>query len=351
MHGKRISRAVAVVAALAFGAAGAIDFCAVGARAQSVADFYKGKHIDLIVATTAGGGYDLMARVFARHMGPYIPGKPSLVARNMPGAGGIEAANFLYNAAAKDGTVMAAVIQGVAFLPLFGEKAARFDATKFTWIGNANSETGLFYVWHTSPAKTIKDVMTRDVPAAATEGGSATAFNYRVLNNLIGTRIKIVTGYPGSNESFLALERGEVEGFFSVWSTLKGRGTLVKDGKVRILVQIALAKDPDLPNVPLASEYVKSDLDRQALDLAVAPGALGRPYIAPPNLPADRTKALRAAFLATTKDSGFKADITKAKLQINPMPGDKALALLKRFYSASPEAVAKVSAMTKGGQK
>jgi tripartite-type tricarboxylate transporter receptor subunit TctC len=322
-----------------------------GAAAQTVESFYKNKHIDLIIATTAGGGYDLMARVFVRHMPQYIPGNPSMIARNMAGAGGIEAANYVYNAAPKDGTTMVAVIQGVAFLPLFGEKAARFDATKFTWIGNANSETGLFYVWHTSPAKTITDVMKREVPAAATEGGSATAFNYRVLNNLIGTRIKIVTGYPGSNESFIALERGEVEGFFSVWSTLKGRGSLVKDKQVRILVQISLEKDPDLPDVPLASEYVKNDLDRQALDLAVAPGALGRPYLAPPNIPADRAKALQEAFLQTTKDKGFIADIAKAKLQVNPMPGDQALALLKRFYAASPEAVAKVSAMTKGTQK
>jgi tripartite-type tricarboxylate transporter receptor subunit TctC len=320
-------------------------------RAQTAGDFYKGKHIDLVIATTAGGGYDLIARIFARHMGRYLPGNPSIVPRNVPGAGGIEAANSLYNVAVKDGTVMTAEIQGVAFLPLFGEKAARFDATKFTWIGNANSEIGLFYVWHTSPAQTVHDLMTREVPAAATEGGSATAFNYRVLNSLIGTKIKSVTGYPGSNESFLALERGEVEGFYSVWSTIKSRGTLVKDKKVRILVQISLAKSPDLPDVPLASEFVKNEIDRQALDLAVAPGALGRPYIAPPGIPADRATVLQQAFLATAKDGQFQAEIVKAGLEVNPMAGNEALTLLKRFYSASPEAVAKVSAMTKGGQQ
>jgi tripartite-type tricarboxylate transporter receptor subunit TctC len=338
-----LTRSVTLLLALAFGVH--------QAQAQSVADFYKNKRIDMVIATTAGGGYDLIARIFARHMPRFIPGSPSIVPKNVPGAGGIEAANSLYNVAAKDGTVITAEIQGVAFLPLFGEKAARFDATKFTWIGNANSEIGLFYVWHTSPAKTMADLMTREIPAAATEGGSATAFNYRVLNTLTGTKIKSVTGYPGSNESFLALERGEVEGFYSVWSTLKSRGSLMKDQKVRLLVQISLEKSPDLPDVPLASEFVKNDIDRQALELAVAPGALGRPYIAPPDLPADRAQALQTAFLVTAKDAQFQAEITKAGLEVNAMAGDQALTLLKRFYSAAPAAVAKVSAMTKGGQQ
>jgi len=319
-------------------------------HAQSVESFYKNRHIDLIIATTPGGGYDLMARVFARHMPRHLVGNPSIVVKNMPGAGGIAAANNLYNVAPKDGTVFAAELQGVAFQPLFGEKAARYDATKFTWIGNANSEIGTFFVWHTSPARTIADVMKREVPAAATDGGSATAFNYRVLNTLIGTRIKIVTGYPGSNESFLALERGEVEGFFSVWSTVRARGTLVKDKQVRVLVQIALEKAADLPDVPLASEFVKTAIDREALDLAVAPGALGRPYIAPPGVPGDRAKALQTAFLDSAKDKEFLAEIGKAGLEVGAMSGDEAVALLKRFYAASPEAVAKVSAMTKGEQ-
>jgi tripartite-type tricarboxylate transporter receptor subunit TctC len=331
--------------------AATIGMAAGEGHAQSVESFYKGKHIDLVIATTAGGGYDLIARIFARHMPRYLPGNPTLIPRNVPGAGGIEAANSLYNVAAKDGSVITAEIQGVAFLPLFGEKAARFDATKFTWIGNANSEIGLFYVWNTSPAKSVQDLMTREIPAAATEGGSATAFNYRVLNTLLGTKIRIVTGYPGSNESFLALEQGEVEGFYSVWSTLKGRGTWVKDHKVRILVQISLDKSPDLSDVPLASEFVKNTVDRQALDLAVAPGALGRPYIAPPGIPADRAKALQKAFLDTARDAQFQAEVSKANLEVNPMPGDEALTLLKRFYSASPEAVAKVTAMTKGSQQ
>ncbi|HTI85803.1 MAG TPA: tripartite tricarboxylate transporter substrate-binding protein [Alphaproteobacteria bacterium] len=319
------------------------------ASAQPAAEFYKNRHIDLVVATTPGGGYDVMARIFARHMPRFLPGNPSIVVKNVPGAGGISAANNLYSVAPKDGSVFAAELQGVAFQPLFGEKAARYDATKFTWIGNANSEIGTFFVWHTSPVKTVADLKARDIPAAATDGGSATAFNYRVLNNLLGTKIKIVTGYPGSNESFLALERGEVEGFFSVWSTVRARGNLIKDKQVRVIVQIALDKASDLPDVPLASEFVKDKIDREALDLAVAPGALGRPYIAPPDIPADRAKALRDAFVSSAKDPDFLGEIQKAGLEVsNVMSGEDALALLKRFYSASPEAIAKVSAMTKG---
>jgi tripartite-type tricarboxylate transporter receptor subunit TctC len=290
-----------------------------------------------------------MARIFARHMARFIPGSPAIVVKNSPGAGGIAAANNLFSVAPKDGSVFAAELQGVAFQPLFGEKAARYDATRFTWIGNANSEIGTFFVWKTSPAKTVADLMAREIPAAATDGGSATAFNYRVLNGLLGTRIKIVTGYPGSNESFLALERGEVEGFFSVWSTVRARGNLVRDGQVRVLVQIALEKASDLPDVPLASEFVTNAIDREALDLAVAPGALGRPYIAPPDVPAERAKLLRNAFLSSANDADFLAEIKKAGLEVSkPMSGEQALAVLKRFYSASPEAVAKVSAMTKG---
>jgi tripartite-type tricarboxylate transporter receptor subunit TctC len=331
----------------------ALTLCAVAigphAKAQPASEFYKNRRIDLVVATTPGGGYDVMARIFARHMPRFLPGAPSIVVKNSPGAGGISAANNLYSVAPKDGTVFAAELQGVAFQPLFGEKAARYDATKFTWIGNANSEIGTFYVWHTSPVKTVADLKARDIPSAATDGGSATAFNYRVLNNLLGTKIKIVTGYPGSNESFLALERGEVEGFFSVWSTVRARGNLVKDNQIRVIIQIALDKASDLPDVPLASEFVTNKVDREALDLAVAPGALGRPYIAPPDIPADRTKALRDALVASTKDAEFRSEIEKAGLEVsNVMSGEEALTLLKRFYSASPEAVAKVSAMTKG---
>lgn len=319
------------------------------ARAQTAEEFYRNKRLDLIVATTPGGGVDSIARIFARAMPRYLPGNPSITVRNMPGGGGIEGANYIYNVAPKDGTAFGMMLQGVAFLPLFGEKQARYDATKFTWIGNANSEIGIFYVWHTSPVRSVRDLKDREVPAAATDGGSATAFNYRILNNLVGTKLKIITGYPGSNESFLALERGEVEGFFSVWSTLKGRGNLIRDGLVRPIVLVAMAKIPDLPETPAAAELVQSAADRDVLELAVAPTVLSRPFVAPPGVPLERAKALQAAFLAAATDKSLQEEIAKAGVEVSKFQsGDEALAMLQHFYQAPSAAVARVSALLKG---
>jgi tripartite-type tricarboxylate transporter receptor subunit TctC len=320
----------------------------VSAKADALEDFYKSKSLQLIISSTPGGGYDAMARAYARYMGSYMPGSPPVIVRNMPGAGGITAGNWLYATAPQDGTTLAAVHQGVAFQPLFGEKAARFDATKFGWVGNANSEVGVFFVRHQSKMQTVQDLFTNEVFAAATDGGSTTAFTYRTLNGLIGTKIKIVTGYPGSNESFLALERGEVEGFFTVWTSVKARGALYRDKQIRVLLQIAMEKTPELPDVPLASEFVKSEADRLALELSVAPGKLGRPYIAPPNLPKDRLEALRKAFMETSRNKSFVAEIDKMGLEVgDPMSGADAQALITRLNSTPPDIVAKVAALTR----
>lgn len=321
------------------------------ALADDVETFYKGKSIELVVASTAGGGYDALARAYSRHLSRHLPGAPAIVVRNLPGGGGLTAANYLYNNAPRDGTSFAAVLQGVPFQPLFGEKQARYDATKFSWIGNANSETGLFFVWHTSKVQTIQDAFSIEVPAAATDGGSTTAFTYRLLNKLIGTRIKIVTGYPGSNESVLALENGEVDGFFALWSTVKAKGNLVRDQLIRILVQIANDKNPALPTVPMASDYIKSDFDRQVFSFAVAPATLGRPFVAPPGLPQDRLLALQKGFLDTTKDPLFLKDVESLGLEAdNPMSGPEALARMLGYAATAPDVIAKVAELTKGGQ-
>lgn len=329
----------------------ALLFMALGltnARADALEDFYKGRSIQLIISSTPGGGYDAMARAYARYMGGYIPGSPTITVRNMPGGGGITAGNWLYATAPQDGATFAAVHQGVAFQPLFGEKAARYDATRFGWVGNANSEVGVFFVWYRSKIQTLQDLFQNEVFAAATDGGSTTAFTYRTLNGLIGTKIKIVTGYPGSNESFLALERGEVEGFFTVWTSVKARGNLYRDKQLRMLVQIAMEKTPELPDVPLASEFVKSEADRLALELSVAPGKLGRPYIAPPNLPKERLDALRKAFMETSRNKAFLSEIEKMGLEVSdPMTGADAQALITRLYKTPPDIAAKVAALTK----
>ncbi len=317
-------------------------------RAEVAEDFFKGKTIDLIVASTTGGGYDAMARVYARHLPRYIPGAPSVVVRNMPGAGGLVAANYLYNAASRDGTVIGTVQQGVLFQPLFGEKQARFDPLKLNWIGNANSEVGIFLVWHTSKVKTIQDAISTEIAAAATDGGSSTAFTYRLLNGLLGTKIKIVTGYPGANESFMALERGEAEGFFTVWTSMKARTNLLRNNLVRMLVQFSMEKASDLPDVPLASAFVKSDFDRQVLELSEAPGVLGRPYIAPPGVPPERLQILQTAFVNTSRDEAFRKDLAIVNLEVdNVMSGPDAAALLQRFYKSPKDVVEKVESLTK----
>lgn len=322
-----------------------VSFCA---RAEDLEEFFKSKTIDLIVASTPGGGYDAMARTYARHLPRYIPGAPSIIVRNMPGAGGLVAANYLYNTASRDGTVIATVQQGVVFQPLFGEKQARFDALKFNWIGNANSEVGIFLVWHTSKVNTIRDAFSTEIASAATDGGSSTAFTYRLMNGLLGTKLKIVTGYPGANESFMALERGEVEGFFTVWTSMKARTNLLKNNLVRILVQSAMEKASDLPNVPLASQFVKSDFDRQVLELSEAPGTLGRPYIAPPGVPPERLRLLQTAFVNTSKDEAFRKELATVNLEVdNVMSGPDSASLLQRFYQSPKEVVAKVESLTK----
>jgi tripartite-type tricarboxylate transporter receptor subunit TctC len=317
------------------------------ARADGLGEFYKGKSLQLIISSTPGGGYDALARAYARYMGAYMPGSPAIIVRNMPGGGGITAGNWLYQTAPQDGTTFAAVHQGVAFQPLFGEKAARYDATKFGWVGNANSEVGVFFVRAQSKMQTVQDLFKNEVFAAATDGGSTTAFTYRTLNGLIGTKIKIVTGYPGSNESFLALEQGEVESFFTVWTSLKARGNFYRDKQVRVLLQIAMEKTPELPDIPLASEFVKSQADRLALELSVAPGKLGRPYIAPPNVPKDRLEALRKAFIEASRNKGFVSEITKLGLEVDPMNGADAQALIARIYTTPPDIAAKVASLTK----
>ncbi len=331
-----------------FGLAVLVYFsAAICGRAQDAEPFFKGKAVDLIVASTPGGGYDAMARIYARHLPGYIPGAPSVVVRNMPGAGGLVAANYLYNAASRDGTVVGTIQQNVVFLPLFGEKRARFDALKFNWIINANSEVGVFLVWHKSTVKTIQDAMTTEIASAATDGGSSTAFTYRLLNGLLGTKLKIITGYPGANDSFMALERGEAEGFFTVWTSLKARSNLLRDNQVRMLVQFAMDRAPDLPNVPLASEFVKSDFDRQVLELSQAPGTLGRPFIAPPGVPEERLRIMQTAFMNTSKDEAFLKEIASVNLEANVMSGPDAAALLKRFYDSPKDVVAKVESLTK----
>src|SRR5258707_1479092 len=309
------------------------------ARAQSVADFYKGKTVDLYIGYSVGGHYDLYARYLARHMSKHIPGNPNVIPKNMEGAGSLRLANWLYNVAPKDGTAFGIIGRGTGFDPLLGNKAAQFDATKFTWIGSANNEVSICVAWSTSGVTKFEDLLTRELIVGGTSTSADTDQFPRIVNGVLGTKMKVVTGYPGGNEVGLAMERGEVQGRCGwSWSSVKStHQKWLDEKKFTVLVQLALDKHPDLPDVPLVVDLAKTDEQRQILRLIFARHVMGRPVVAPPNIPPDRAAALRDAFMATMKDKDFLSDTDKAQMEVNPVSGDRVQALVKEIYSIPPE--------------
>ena len=290
--------------------------------AQSAEEFYRGKKIDLIIGYSPGGTYDLYARLVARHLGNYIPGNPTVVPRNMPGAASRTAAAYVYNIAPKDGTVLATADQSLAIQQAMGEKR-NFDTTKFVYIGNPNSENNTTVTWHTSGVKTIEDARRKQISIGAT--GSGTSAHYpKVMNALLGTKFKIILGYPGGNDINLAMERGEVAGRGSnSWASWKAtRPDWLRDKKINILVQIGLNKAPDLPDVPLLTELAANEEDRAVLKLLSASAAVGRPIFTTPDAPRDRVKVLRDAFDKMVKDPAFIEQAKKEHFEIDPLSGE-----------------------------
>jgi len=292
------------------------------AFAQAPADFYKGKTVDMVIGFSVGGGYDVYARTVARFMGEHIPGKPRIVPKNMTGAGSRVAANFVYNVAPKDGTVIATADQSMPLEQAVGDAGITFDTRKFTWIGTPIFENNTLVTWHTSPVKTVEDAKRMEVAVGAT-GFNTSAQYPQVMNSLLGTKFKIIMGYPGGNEINLAMENGEVAGRGSNnWTSWKStKPDWIRDKKINILVQIGLTKAADLPDVPLLMDLAKNEDDRLALKLVSAPPMVGRPVFSTPNVPDDRTKALRDAFDATMKDAAFLEEAKKTGLDINPIGG------------------------------
>ena len=315
------------------------------ARAQSAADFYKGRTVDLYIGYSVGGAYDLYARMLARHMSKHIPGNPNVIPKNMEGAGSLRLANWLYNVAPKDGSAFAIIGRGTGFDPLLGNKAAQFDGNKFTWIGSANNEVSVCVAWSTSGITKFEDLQTRELIVGGTSTSSDTDQFPRIANGVLGTKMKVVTGYPGGNEVGLAMERGEVKGRCGwSWSSVKStHQRSLDEKKFTVLVQLALDKHPELPDVPLIVDLAKTEEQRQILTLIFARQAMGRPFVAPPNVPSDRAAALRDAFMATMQDKDFLADAEKVQMEINPVPGDKVQALVKDIYSAPPAVAQKAT--------
>jgi tripartite-type tricarboxylate transporter receptor subunit TctC len=318
------------------------------AHAQdSVAAFYKNRQIKIAVGFSAGGSSSLYAQALARHMGKYIPGSPTLVVQHMPGAGGLVAANYVYNNAARDGSEFAITSRTAALEPLLGNQNARFDPLKFNWIGNANVENSVCIVWHTAPAKTVDDIFTKEVIVGGANAAAQEVMFPRAFNKLLGTKFRIVTGYPGSTELLLAMERGEVQGFCGIgWTFVKLRkGDWLKEKKINILFQMALKKHPEIPDVPAILDYAKKPEDRQVLELLFAPQDMGRPFFAPPGIPDERVRALRGAFLQTLKDPAFLEEAEKQGIEVQPVSGEDIQALLERVYAAPKEVVERAKAV------
>ena len=311
------------------------------AHAQSVEEFYRGKTVTMLVGFTAGGGYDLYARVLGRHIGRHIPGNPQVVVQNMPGAGSLKATQYVYSVAPKDGTVLATVSRGMATEPLLTN--ANFDATKLTWIGSVTSETSICATWQSAAVKTWDDMFKREFTLGGSAVGADPDTFALILRNVFGAKVKLVTGYPGGNDINLAMERGEVDGRCGwSWSSLKSLKQWLP--KVSPLVQFALEKNADIPEVPFALERASNEEQRQVLRLLVAGQYLGRPFFSTPDVPADRNQALRAAFDATMKDAEFLAETGKLDLEVTPASGKAIDAFLAGLYGTPKEVVRKAAA-------
>jgi tripartite-type tricarboxylate transporter receptor subunit TctC len=315
----------------------------VAAAQDSVEQFYKGKQLALIVGSSAGGGYDTYARLLARPFGAAIPGDPTVIVQNMSGAGSNRAAGYVYSVAPKDGTTMAAIFPGAVLQPLLSDQPVPHDPSKLIYLGSANSDVYVCYVRSDASVKTFKDVLSKELIVGASNPGATTYDLPLLLNSVIGAKFKIVTGYPGSREITLALERGEVQGACGIGWT--GIETLhpdwFKNDKIRVLVQLSNKGHPDLNKrgVPLAEELARNEDDKKVIRLVFSQGAFGRPYVLPPGVPAERVAALRKAFVEALNDKTLRSEAEKMHLDVDPMPGDALQKLVSDLYATPPRLV------------
>jgi tripartite-type tricarboxylate transporter receptor subunit TctC len=314
------------------------------ARADDVENFYRNKTLTVVIGFSAGGGYDLYARALARVFSKYIPGHPNIVPENMPGAGGLRASNYIYAAAPKDGSVIGTFSRSIPTMPLV-TSGLSFDGRKFSWLGSMSSDTSVCLTGGKSPIKTYQDMLTMPVVMGGQYAAADSDIYARLYNNVLGTKIKLVSGYPGTNDITLAIERGEVDGICGLsWGTIKVAHPEWASGKsVHFLLQAALKKDVDLPDVPLALDVIDDPAKKQILYLHFAPQAMGRPFAAPPGIPDDRKAALTKAFDAAMADPDLLADAANAKMDIKPMTGHDIDVLLGELYAIPPDVIAKAA--------
>ena len=319
---------------------------AVASAQQDVADFYRGKMIRVVVGVGVGSGYDINARAVARHMSAHIPGNPTVIVQNQPGAGSVTMANALYNNGPFDGTAIGVPFNGLPTTPLLQPAGVRFDPVKLVWIGSSNRETQITYLWHTAPVEKFEDIRNTQIVVGAQAPGT-TQFDFPMLMNaLFGFKFKVITGYESTPKIHLAMESGEVQGNAATnWTTVRSLNPhWITEKKIKVLAQWALRRHPELAGVPMVLDLAKADAERQALLLLLARLEYGRPFFVPPGVPAERVNALRRAFDATMKDKEFLAEAEKLKLDIDPLTGEQVAALVEQVARTAPETAARVRA-------
>jgi tripartite-type tricarboxylate transporter receptor subunit TctC len=312
------------------------------ARADVLADFYKGKTVALVVGSSTGGGYDTMTRAIARFIGKHIPGNPTVVVRNMPGAGGILALNYISNTAERDGTVLALVQNNTPLEPLFGTKQARYDATRLNWLGTPSFEVAMVLLWHTVPVNSVADLKARETQMGASGANSTPAFYARLLNATLGTKMKIVNGYPGQNEALLAMERGELDGYPSVFESAltSTRPEWLARKLAKAIVQYGPERLAQLGDVPFAPDLLTDADDKLLMQTGFAPLALGRPLVMPPEAPPERVAAMRQALADTFADADFLAEGARMGLAVNaPRTGAQLQDVIARAYQSPPRII------------
>ncbi len=312
---------------------------ATAASANALEDFYRGKTVSMVVSSATGGGYDTLSRIVAKHMVKHMPGAPNIVVRNMPGAGGVVATNHLYNVASRDGLTFGQLQNTLPFEPLLGNKEAMYDSSKFNWLGSPSYETGLLVVRAKSPVANIADIQKQEISVGTPGLNSTPSFNTRLLVEALDMKLRIVLGYPGQNEVFLAMERGEVDAFPTFYSSIMStRPTWIADKIVKTIVQFGPEPEPDLKDTPFAADLVKDPEKLRLLKAAAAPLALGRPFAAPPDVPKDRVAALRKALAATFADPECLEEMRKLNLPVNqPRSGEQLQAVIDEVWRMPQE--------------
>jgi tripartite-type tricarboxylate transporter receptor subunit TctC len=329
----------------------AIGLLAIGVPAQGADSYYAGKQVKLYVGSAPGGGYDILSRLVAAHIGRHLPGNPTVIVQNAPGAASRTVTTWIYTSAPKDGTAFASVFSSIPTDQLLDPTAVKFDPRKFTWLGSASRDTAVGIVWHTASVQTLEELKTN--PMIVGSSGGITFDFPTVVREILGLKFNVIAGYKGTNEIGLAMERGEVDGNAGlIWASVKAQNQQwLREKKLRVFVQYGRERDSELPDVPLLYDLVANPADRQAFDLVFARLDFSRPYIAPPDMPKERARMLRQAFEATIKDEAFIAEAGKRKMDISLVPGAEMEKIVAKLYDTPDQIVARVRGILSPGTK